>query len=149
MRFSAIVLCALAAPLGAQATGNWGAVEEALGRPGAAQAGDVYKFSLPRSDLQVTVNGVRVKPALALGSWVAFKRMANGKTMAMGDLVLVPDEVPAVMSRLQAGGVEQSALHNHVMDAAPNVMYMHIVATGDAASIAKTIHEALATSRTP
>src|SRR5438094_2156061 len=87
---------------------DWSAVDKALGRAGAMQPGDVYKFSFPRSDLQVTVGGVRVRPALALGSWVAFKRTNDGHAVVMGDLVLAPDEIPAVMSRLQTGGVEQS-----------------------------------------
>jgi len=96
---------AFAAPLFAQA--DWGAVDKALGRSGASQAGGVYKYSFPRGDLEVTMGGVRVRPALALGTWVAFKKMSDGKALAMGDLVLSPDELPTVMSRLQQGGVER------------------------------------------
>ncbi len=127
---------------------DWSAVEQALGKTGSVQPGDVYKVSLPRSDLQVTVNGVQLKPALALGSWVAFKK-AGDMTMVMGDLVLTEDEVTPVMTRLQAGGVEQTALHNHVLHESPRVMYMHIDATGDAVKIAKAIHDALSLSKTP
>jgi hypothetical protein len=111
--------------------------------------GDVIKFSFPRSDLNVTVGGVALKPALALGGWVAFKQTANGEAMAMGDLVLTDEEVSPVMRALQAGGVEQTALHNHVLMETPHVMYMHISAHGDAAKIARTIHDALAQSKTP
>src|SRR5439155_6457615 len=107
------------------------------------------KYSFPRSDLSVTVASTRLKPALALGSWVAFKRVGQGQAMAMGDLVLTDDEVPAMMSRLQQGGVEQTALHNHVLNELPHVMYMHIMARGDEARIAQTIHDALASSHTP
>src|SRR2546423_8503787 len=99
----------------------WGAVEQALGRPGAMNPGDVIKFSFPRSDLSVTVAGVAVKPALALGSWVAFKMAGKSAAMAMGDLVLAEDEVGPVMRALQAGGVEQTALHNHVLGESPRV----------------------------
>src|SRR5919205_2291260 len=127
---------------------DWKAVGQALGKEGAMQPGDVYKVSLPRSDLQVSVGGVAVKPALALGSWVAFKKMGND-AMVMGDLVLTEDEVTPVMTKLQAGGVEQTALHNHVLHESPRVMYMHISATGDAVKIAKAIHDALALSKTP
>jgi len=67
----------------------------------------------------------------------------------MGDLVLTPDEVPGVMAKLQQGGVEQSALHNHLLGESPHVMYMHIMAKGDAGKIAQTIHDALATTKTP
>ena len=130
-------------------TPNWAPVEEALGRKGALQPGDVIKFSFPRSDLAVTIGGVAVKPALALGSWVAFKTVAPEQAMAMGDLVLTDGEVDAVMRTLQAGGVQQTALHNHVLSETPHVMYMHISAHGDAAKIAGAIHDALAQSKTP
>ena len=100
------------------------------------------------NDLQVTAGGVQIKPALALGSWVAFKK-AGDTTMVMGDLVLTEDEVLPVMTKLQEGGVQQTALHNHLLHENPRVMYMHIFATGDAVKIAKAIHDALALSKTP
>jgi hypothetical protein len=97
------------------------------------------------------VGDVAVKPALALGSWVAFKRMGGsaGETMAMGDLVLTEAEVPGVVAKLQAGGVQQTALHNHLQRESPAVMYLHIEGRGDPAKIAETIRSALATTRTP
>jgi hypothetical protein len=97
----------------------------------------------------VTVGGVTLKPALALGGWTAFKEIGKGQAMVMGDLVLAEDEVSAVMRALQAGGVEQTALHNHVLTESPRVMYMHISAHGDATKIANAIHDALAQSKTP
>jgi hypothetical protein len=132
-----------------QAAGqDWQAVAQALGKTGSMQPGDVYKVSLPRSDLKVTVNGVELKPALALGSWVAFKKMGE-MTTVMGDLVLTEDEVTPVLTKLQEGGVEETALHNHVLHESPRVMYMHIHAMGDAVKIAQAIHDALALSKTP
>ena len=147
-----LAVCIMVAPLAAQkavTTANWTTVEDALGRKGTMQPGDVIKFAFPRSDLSVSVNGVTLKPALALGGWVAFKEIGKGQTMAMGDLVLTDDEVNTVMRALQAGGVEQTALHNHVLSETPHVMYMHIMAHGDAAKIARTIHDALALSKVP
>src|SRR6266446_9340272 len=130
------------------ATADWKPVEQALGKAGSMQPGDVYKVSMPRSDLKVTVAGVELKPALALGSWVAFKKAGN-MTMVMGDLVLTEDEVTQVMTKLEEGGVEPTALHNHVLHESPRVMYMHIHAMGDGVKIAKAIHDALALSKTP
>src|SRR5260370_19585746 len=127
---------------------DWKPVEQALGKAGSVQPGDVYKVSLPRTDLKVTVGGVELKPALALGSWVAFKKTGE-MTMVMGDLVLTEDEVTPVMTKLEEGGVEPTALHNHVLHESPRVMYMHIHAMGDAVKIAKAIHDALALSKTP
>jgi len=127
---------------------DWKAVEQALGKAGSMHPGDVYKVSLPRSDLRVTVAGVQVKAPLALGSWIAFKNTGN-MTMVMGDLVLTEDELTPVLTKLQEGGVEQTALHNHVLHETPRIMYMHISAMGDAVKIAKAIHDALALSKTP
>jgi hypothetical protein len=138
-------------PLSGQAmpSADWSKVENALGRKGTAQPGDVMRFSFPRRDLSVTVDGVPVRPALALGSWVAFKRLTGGHTMVMGDLVLLDKEVNDVVSALQQGGVEQSALHNHLLGASPNTMYLHISAHGDEATIAAAIRSALGKSATP
>jgi uncharacterized protein DUF1259 len=127
---------------------EWATVEQALGRKGAMQPGDVIKFSFPRGDLQVIAAGVTLKPAFALGSWIAFKR-AGQSAMAMGDLVLAEAEVGPVMRKLQDGGVEQTALHNHVLGELPRVMYMHIAGHGDATKIATAIHDALALTGTP
>jgi hypothetical protein len=141
--------CTLASQAAAQAAPDWSATDRALGRDGAAQPGNVHKFAFPRSDLSVTLNGTQLRPALALGSWIAFKQMADGKAMAMGDLVLTQDEVPGVLSRLQKGGVEQTAVHNHLLNENPHVLYVHIMGKGDAEKVAQTIHDALAGTKTP
>ena len=128
--------------------GDWKAVESALGRSGSMQPGEVYKFGMPRKDMQVTVEGVAIKPGLALGSWVAFKKM-GAEAMVMGDLVLSEDEVEPVMMKLQENGIEQTALHNHVLHESPRVMYMHISGHGEAVKLATVIHDALALTKTP
>jgi hypothetical protein len=137
-----------AVPLASQQM-NWTATEAAFGRKGVPQAADVMRFNFPRTDLAVSVGVVTLKPAFALGSWVAFLPTGNGQAMAMGDLVLLDSEVNGVMSALQAGGVEQSALHNHLLSVTPHVMYMHISAHGDPARIAASVHAALMNSATP
>jgi hypothetical protein len=146
----AALVCTSALAPGARSQGTpLAGVAEALGRSGAAQPGGVLRFSFPRSDLTVVADSVTLKPAFALGSWVAFLPIANGTAMAMGDLVLTEDEVGPVMRALQAGGVEQSALHNHVLHESPRVMYMHVTAHGDPVKIAQAIRTALAQSKTP
>ena len=149
-----IRVAALAALAGSMGQGgqartiDWKAVETAMGRSGAEQPGGVYRFSLPRGDMQVTAAGVRVRPALALGSWVAFKAHGNA-AMAMGDLVLAEDELNPVLSRLQQGGVEQTAIHHHITRESPRVLYVHIHAHGDAVKIAETVRQAVALTKTP
>jgi Domain of Unknown Function (DUF1259) len=127
---------------------DWKQVEEGMGRAGQMLPGDVIKFGMPRKDLHVVLGGVEIKPALALGSWAAFKRDGAG-AMVMGDLVLTEDEVEPVMLKLQEGGIHVSAVHNHLIGESPHVMYMHIASHGDAAQMAKAIHGALALTKTP
>ncbi len=128
--------------------GDWKLVEEAMGRAGQVQAGDVIRFGMPRKDLHVVLDGVELKPGLAFGSWTAFKRDGSG-AMVMGDLVLTEDEVEPVMMKLQEGGIHESALHNHLIRESPHVMYMHIASHGDAVQMAKAIHDAVALTKTP
>jgi hypothetical protein len=130
-------------------TSDWSAVERALGRTAVSQPGGVMRFNFPRRDLRVMVGDVQVKPSLALGSWVAFKRMTDGQTMAMGDLVLTDAEINPVISALQQGGVEQTALHNHIVGGSPNTMYLHVRALGRDVDIARAIRRALEASKTP
>ena len=133
----------------ASAQQSWTAVETAFGRKGVPQPGDVMRFNFPRTDLAVTLGAVTLKPAFALGSWIAMMPIGGGEVMAMGDLVLLDAEVNPVMAELQAGGVEQSALHNHLLGTAPQVMYMHVSTHGDPVRIATAIRTALARSATP
>ena len=124
-------------------------IDATLGRAGAAQPGGLYKFSFPRSDLRVMIGDVQLKPALALGSWVGFLPVGRADALVMGDLVLTESEIGPVMRALQQGGVEQTALHNHLRGESPHVMYMHIMASGKPEMIARAIHAALALTGTP
>jgi hypothetical protein len=131
------------------APADWKDVDAAMGRAGQDQPDGTHKFALPRKDLNVTLNGVQVKAGLALGSWVAFKPTAHGDAMVMGDLVLAEYEVAPVMQELQSGGIDITALHNHLIGETPRVMYMHIHGMGNAASLGKAIHSAIAKTKTP
>lgn len=131
------------------AAADWKDVDAAMGRAGQDQADGTHKYGLPRKDMNVTVNGVQVKAGLALGSWVAFKATSQGNAMAMGDIVLAEDEVAPVMAELQSGGIEITALHNHLIGETPRVMYMHIHGMGNAANLGKAIHSAIAKTKTP
>jgi hypothetical protein len=127
---------------------EWQAVEQAIGRSGQVQSDGAYKLAFPRSDLKVTLEGVELKPALALGGWVAFSK-PGADSMVMGDLVLTEDEVPAVMASLESGGIQVTAVHNHVQHESPRVMYMHIGGHGDAAKLAASIKEAISHTGIP
>jgi Domain of Unknown Function (DUF1259) len=127
---------------------DWKAVEQALGKPGQVQAGDVFRVGMPRTDLSVSVKGVPVKAGFALGSYAAF-RQAGDRVMVMGDLVLLDQEVPGVMSGLFSGGLEVTAVHNHLNEMSPHVMYMHYEGHGDAVQLARALRQALSASATP
>src|SRR5215471_16171126 len=126
---------------------DWKGVDAAFGRT-AAVAGDVHRYGFPRSDLQVTLDGVAIKPALALGGWVAFKPV-HGEVMIMGDLVLLDTEINPVMAKLLASGIDITAVHNHLLRANPPTYYMHVGAHGDPVKLATAIRAGLAESKTP
>ena len=127
---------------------DWSKVDQALGKPGTNQPGGVHKYGLPRSDLKITVDGLAIKPTLALGSWIAFMPMGND-AMFMGDLVLTDNEISPVMKRLIDDGIEITAIHNHLLRTSPAVFYMHVGGQGDPVKLAQTLHAALALSQTP
>ena len=127
---------------------DWKKVDTALGKT-AAVSGEVHRYGLPRSDLHVTLDGIAIKPALALGGWVAFAPM-HGEAMVMGDLVLLDAEITPVMTRLLDSGLEITAIHNHILRASPATFYMHVGGHGDPEKMAAAIRAALSSaSKTP
>jgi Domain of Unknown Function (DUF1259) len=140
-------ICALTSLANAQAI-DWQKVDDAFGRKPAAVAGDAHRYGFPRTDLNVTLDGVAIKPALALGGWVAFKPM-HDDAMVMGDLVLLETEINPVMTKLIENGIEINALHNHLLRANPATFYLHVGGMGDPVKMATAVRTALAQSKTP
>ncbi len=138
-----------AAQGGAGGAIDWKAVDAAMGRPGTMMSGDVYRFNMPRGDLTVVANGVRVAPALSLGSWIAFKATGPNEAVAMGDLVLTEGEYNGVIARLEQGAVGLTAVHKHLPAHSPALWWTHVHARGDPVSIAKTVRAALGLTGTP
>src|SRR6266403_4451028 len=145
-----LAICAVATIGGAAKAQeiDWKKVDEAIGRSAAAVSGDVHRYGFPRTDLQVTLDGVTIRPALALGGWAAFKPM-HGGAMVMGDLVLLETEINPVMAKLIENGIEITAVHNHVLRAHPATFYMHVGGPGDPVKLATAIRTGLAASKTP
>ncbi len=143
-----MLVAAMAFPALAKAAEiDWKKVDAALGKT-AAVSGEVHRYGLPRSDLKVTLDGVAIKPALALGGWVAFAPM-HGEAMVMGDLVLLDTEITPVMTKLLEGGLDITAIHNHILRASPATFYMHVGGHGDPEKMAAVIRSALSVSKTP
>jgi len=151
MKRNLMLLTLLAAmaipPLADAADIDWKKVDAALGKT-AAVSGEVHRYGIPRSDLHVTLDGVAIKPALALGGWVAFAPM-HGEAMVMGDLVLLETEIKPVMTKLLNGGLDVTAVHNHILRASPATFYMHVGGHGDPEKMAAVIRSALSASNTP
>ena len=148
-QFALVALLAGAPGVAFAADDGWQAqVGAALGKTGSAAPGGVYRVGLPRTDLKVTLDGVELKPGFALGGWLAFEKMGE-EGMVMGDLVLTMDEVNPVMTKLAAGGIAITALHNHLLRNQPFTMYMHVQGNGDPVKLAAALHTALAESKTP
>jgi hypothetical protein len=144
-----VALLAGAPGVAVAADDGWQAqVGTALGKTGSAAPGGIYRVGLPRTDLKVTLDGVELKPGFALGGWLAFEKMGE-EGMVMGDLVLTMDEVNPVMTKLVAGGIQITALHNHLLRNQPFTMYMHVQGNGDPVKLAGALHTALAESKTP
>ena len=137
-----------AAPAPQPAASQWDAVAQALGKSGMEMPGGVYRVGMPRTDLNVTLDGIPLKAGFALGSWVAFAPMGK-QSMAMGDLVLTETEIQPVMKKLQEEGLEITALHNHLLRAQPATFYMHVLGHGDPVMLAHQLHDAIALSKTP
>jgi hypothetical protein len=127
---------------------DWKNVDAAIGRNAAVVSGDVHRYAFPRTDLNVTLDGVTIRPALALGGWTAFKPMRGG-VMIMGDLVLLESEINPVMLKLIQNGAEITAVHNHLLRGSPATFYMHVGGHGDPVKLATAIRTALAESKTP
>ena len=147
-RLASVTLAAMLSASALAGESDWGQVAKALGKSGSEMPGGVYRVGLPRSDLKVTLDGVDIKPALALGSWLAFQK-TGGEAMVMGDLVLTSEEVGPVMNKLAEGGIDITALHNHLLRSSPATLYMHIRGHGDPVKLATALHAALAESKTP
>jgi len=122
-------------------------IDQVLGRSGQ-KMGDVYRVGFPRTDLHVVVDGLAIKPGLALGSWAAFAGTDNSASV-MGDLVLLESEVDPVMEKLRVSGFEITAVHNHLTGETPHVIYMHYMGHGPATQLATSLQKALAVSKTP
>ena len=143
-----LIAAAILATPAIAAEPDWNQVGQALGKSGSVQAGGVYRVGFPRTDLNVSLDGVALRPGFALGGWVAFQPM-GAEAMVMGDLVLTQDEVAPVMRKLEEGGIEISALHNHLLRAEPMTLYMHVQGHGDPVKLANALHAGLALSKTP
>lgn len=163
MKFPSIKTCTLAAVVvvlfsiriataqtaGPELAAEWKTVEDIFGFPGTQLPGGVVRFNLPRKDLHVTLAGTEIKPGLALSAWAAFHHVGDKDAMIMGDLVLTEDEVAPVVKALQDGGVEITAIHNHLIGESPKIIYIHIGGHGDPVKMAHTIKQAVGLTKTP
>jgi hypothetical protein len=127
---------------------DWQAVAQALGATGKLMPGDVFRVGMPRSDLKVTAKDVKLLPGFALGGYAAFKQ-EGAQAMVMGDLVLLDAEVNPVLSGLFQNGFTISAIHNHLNELDPHVMYMHVMGMGAPVTLAQGLRQALSASATP
>lgn len=129
---------------------DWAGVARALGRPGNMLRGTTYHTGFPRRDLHVVSDGVVVTPGLALGTHVAFVRYADGSTMLMGDVVVTENELQWVTDAWQAHGIEQTALHKHLLAQTPDIWWTHVHAHGhDAVALARGLRAGFDRTGTP
>ncbi len=126
---------------------EWSDVEKVFGKKGNVQD-NVFKITFPRSDLKVKVGDFFVAPGLALSSWIGFMKMGN-QAMMMGDLVVLDKEVAPVISKLISNSIQITALHNHIVNEAPAIKYIHFSGNGNAVSLAEKMKSVIAITGTP
>jgi hypothetical protein len=149
MSCAVLALAAALSTMAVAAEDEWQAqVGQALGKLGATMPSGIYRVALTRSDLTVTLDGVELKPGFALGSWLAFEKSGD-QGVVMGDLVLTMNEVSPVMKKLIEGGIEVTALHNHLLRTQPFTMYMHVLGHGDPVKMAAVFHDVLVENKMP
>lgn len=110
------------------------------------------KFTLPRTDLDIRLDGRKLVPGVGLACWAAFTGCPCGKTMVMGDTCVTRKELQGAIDILRRGGIQITGLHNHLLGQSGDVMFMHIEGEGNAVELARTIRAAwdtLAVSRAP
>lgn len=141
-------LLAIAAPLAAQTALDTSAIDQAIGRAGTTMPGAVYRVSFPRTDLHVTIGNVSVAPGFGLAGYAAFKQELL-TTLVVGDLALRESEIEGVITSLESNGLHITALHNHLRNEQPHVMYLHFMGTGDPKHLASALKAALLLTKTP
>ncbi len=148
--FLAVLALSMLMPLHVRAAAplDTSAIDAAIGFSGKMMPGEVYRVSIPRSDLHVSVDGVALKTALALGGYAVYESAPNG-AIVMGDIPLLQSEVGPVQKQLTASDFEITALHNHLLREQPHVMYLHFMKIGDAAQISRQLHDALRLTAVP
>jgi Domain of Unknown Function (DUF1259) len=143
-----IVISILMFPIAVSAQGlDTPKIDQVLGRSGQ-KTGEGYRVGFPRTDLHVTVGDVTIRPGLALGSWAAFSG-SDENASVMGDLVLLQNELNPVIVKLRGSGFEITAVHNHLMNETPHLLYTHYHGHGNAVELARSLRAALAESKTP
>jgi hypothetical protein len=119
-------------------------IEQLTGLKGSLNKEEgVFKVTVPRSDVPISVDGWRMPPFMGLTSWAAFTQGKKAEAMVMGDLVLMQDEVNPVMTAALDAGLSVTALHNHFFYDEPKVYFMHIGGEGTTQKLAAGVKAAL------
>lgn len=119
-----------------------GAIDKIMGYKGK-ESGGIYQFGIPRAQ-PVKEHGMELPPTMGTATGINFQPAGGGKAAITGDFALIPQEVSPVMKALRENGIEVTALHSHMLDEEPRLIFMHFWANDDAQKLAKGLHAALA-----
>jgi hypothetical protein len=120
-------------------------IEEIIGHPGKA-GGGVFKIMLGRPG--VKMGGVELTASMGLNTWAAFAG-TDERAHVAGDVAMTGPEVQKVIRELRKGGINIAAVHNHMLDEAPRIFFLHYWGTGPAEKLAKTVHDAFDQAKGP
>lgn len=120
-------------------------IEEIIGHPGKA-GGGVFKITLGRPG--VKMGGVELTASMGLNTWAAFAG-TDERAYVAGDVAMTAPEVQKVIRELRKGGINIAAVHNHMLDEAPRIFFLHYWGKGPAEKLAKTVHDAFDQAKGP
>ncbi len=125
-------------------------IENIFGKMPSKENG-FYKFSFPRQDLNVMLEGVRIDARFAFTTWFAFmpQDSAGSSGMLMGDVVLLESEFKNVLKKLDEKGIDISAIHNHLLGEKPKIMYLHVMSMGNPIDLFQRLKAVLSVTSTP
>jgi hypothetical protein len=120
-------------------------LEQVIGHSGKI-GGGVFKIIIGRPG--VKMDGVEMTASMGLNTWAAFTG-TNERAHVAGDVAMTAKEVNPVIRALRRGGIEITAVHNHMLDEEPRIFFLHYWGTGPAEKLAETLREAFDQAKGP
>lgn len=127
---------------------RWAAIRRVFGQDGKAAEG-YFRIELPRSDLHVRIGDVTLETPFELTTYFGFAPVGEHDVLAMGEVIMVQEEVNGALLEARSQGVDVTALHNHLIGETPRIIYLHVMTQGPAEAVATRLHSVASKTRVP